>query len=124
MDVKSNTLINGDALTILRQTSQNSIDALITDPPYSSGGQFRGDRAQDMRNKYLSSGAIAADYAKHSFTGDNLDQRSWTSWTAEWLSLAREAIKPGGVAAVFTDWRQICALCDALQWAGWIWGLG
>jgi site-specific DNA-methyltransferase (adenine-specific) len=121
MEIKPNALINSDALTVLRQILPDSLDALITDPPYSSGGQFRGDRAQDTRNKYLSSGEIAADYAKHSFTGDNLDQRSWTSWTAEWLALAREAIKPGGVAAVFTDWRQICALCDALQWAGWIW---
>jgi site-specific DNA-methyltransferase (adenine-specific) len=121
MEIKPNTILNDDALTVLRQIPPGIADALITDPPYSSGGQFRGDRAQDTRNKYLSSGDIAADYAKHSFTGDNLDQRSWTSWTAEWLALARIAIKPGGVAAIFTDWRQLGALADAVQWAGWVW---
>ena len=121
MIINPNTLHNNDALTVLRHIPVGSVDALITDPPYSSGGQFRGDRAQDTRNKYLSSGDIAAEYAKHSFTGDNLDQRSWTSWTAEWLSLARAGVKVGGVAAIFTDWRQIGALCDAVQWAGWVW---
>lgn len=120
-NIKPGAVIHGDSLDVLRQMKPNSVDALITDPPYSSGGQFRGDRAQDTKNKYLTSGEIASDYAKHSFSGDNLDQRAWTSWTAEWLSLARAATKLGGVAAVFTDWRQIGALCDAIQWAGWVW---
>lgn len=121
MNITPNSIHHADALTVLRHLPPDTVDALITDPPYSSGGQFRGDRAQDTRNKYLSSGDIAAEYAKHSFTGDNLDQRSWTSWTAEWLSLARAGVKVGGVAAIFTDWRQLGALCDAVQWAGWIW---
>lgn len=94
---------------------------MITDPPYSSGGQYRSDRSRSTRDKYLTSGEISADYAQHSFTGDNLDQRSWISWSAEWLSLARECTKPGGVAAIFTDWRQLGALTDAVQWAGWVW---
>ena len=115
------TVIHGDCLDVLKHIPKGSVDAVITDPPYSSGGQFMGSRIQDTRTKYLSTGKIAAEYAKHSFTGDNLDQRAWTSWTAEWLSLARKATKPGGVAAVFTDWRQIGALTDAIQWAGWIW---
>jgi site-specific DNA-methyltransferase (adenine-specific) len=121
MEIKPNTIMNTDALVMLKQMPPSIADALITDPPYSSGGQFRGDRTQDTRNKYLSSGEITADYAKHSFTGDNLDQRAWTSWTAEWLSLARTGVKPGGVAAIFTDWRQIGALVDAVQWSGWVW---
>jgi len=119
--VKPNILLRADALTALRELPRGIADALITDPPYSSGGQFRGDRARDTKAKYLSSRKIAADYAKHSFTGDCLDQRSWTRWAAEWLSLARDAVRPGGVAAVFIDWRQLGTLCDAIQWAGWIW---
>jgi len=120
-DIKPGAVIHGDCLAVLRQMEPDSVDGVITDPPYSSGGQFRGDRAQSTRDKYLQSGEIAAEYAKHSFTGDNLDQRAWMSWSAEWLSLAREVTKPGGVLAAFTDWRQICALCDAVQWAGWVW---
>lgn len=121
MSIEPNTLVNGDALIILQQIPPNTVDAVITDPPYSSGGQYRGDRSRSTRDKYLTSGEIAADYAQHSFTGDNLDQRSWMSWSAERLSLAREATKSGGVAAIFTDWRQLGALTDAIQWAGWVW---
>jgi site-specific DNA-methyltransferase (adenine-specific) len=121
MDIKPNILLKADALTVLGQLPPNSVDALITDPPYSSGGMFRSDRAQDTQSKYLRSGKIAAEYARHSFSGDTLDQRAWTSWAAEWLSLARNGVKPGGIAAVFSDWRQLCALSDAVQWGGWIW---
>ena len=119
--IEVNTIVQGDSLRLLKTLKANSVDAVITDPPYSSGGQFHGDRIKSTRNKYLSTEYIAAEYAKHSFCGDNLDQRAWTSWMAEWLSLAREVTKAGGVAAIFVDWRQLGALCDAIQWAGWIW---
>lgn len=33
-----NQLLQGDALTILPTLEANSFDALITDPPYASGG--------------------------------------------------------------------------------------
>jgi len=38
------TLHCGDCLDIL--PSLGPVDAVVTDPPYSSGGQFRGDRTQ------------------------------------------------------------------------------
>ncbi|MBU2704019.1 DNA modification methylase [Sporomusaceae bacterium BoRhaA] len=34
-----NKIIQGDSLEILRQLPSNSVDAVITDPPYSSGGR-------------------------------------------------------------------------------------
>jgi hypothetical protein len=37
-------LIDGEALATLRELPSDSVEAVITDPPYSSGGQFRGDR--------------------------------------------------------------------------------
>ena len=36
--------------------------------------------------------------------------------TAYWLELCRKVVKPGGVAAIFIDWRQLPALYDAIQW--------
>lgn len=32
------TLYNGDALACLRALNDDSVDAVLTDPPYSSGG--------------------------------------------------------------------------------------
>ena len=40
---------------------------------------------------------------------------------AEILSEARRAAKVGAPICVFIDWRQLPALTDALQWAGWVW---
>jgi site-specific DNA-methyltransferase (adenine-specific) len=116
--IQPGTVLCADCLFTLRQLPPGSIDALITDPPYSSGGLYRSDRVQATGAKYGID--AAAGYARHDFTGDNLDQRAYIRWAAEWLSLARAAAKPGAVAAVFTAWRQLASVQDALQWAGWV----
>ena len=87
-------ILHADCIEVLQTLAENSFDALITDPPYSSGGQYRGDRMQSVTEKYSQSGA-KAEYLKHAFEGDNMDQRAWTSWTAYWLELCRKAVKPG-----------------------------
>lgn len=112
-------IVRADCMEVLPTLDTASFDALITDPPYSSGGQYRGDRMQNASNKYSVAGT-KAEYIKHEFEGDNMDQRAFTSWAAHWLALCRRAVKPGGVAAIFIDWRQLAALYDAIQWGGWI----
>lgn len=34
MIIQENTIIHGDSLTVLRQMEPESVDAIITDPPY------------------------------------------------------------------------------------------
>lgn len=110
-------VIQGDCLEVLRELPDGCVDAVVTDPPYSSGGQFRGDRAATTSAKYQQS-----DAKKHpDFTGDNRDQRSWTVWCSEWLRVGLDKTKPGGMCAVFVDWRQLPSLTDAIQMAGWVW---
>src|SRR5690606_5186474 len=46
-------LHEGEALAWLRSLPDASADALITDPPYSSGGTFRGDRSASSGDKYV-----------------------------------------------------------------------
>jgi site-specific DNA-methyltransferase (adenine-specific) len=55
------------------------------------------------------------------FEGDSKDQRSWTSWTAEWFKECYRVAKKGAVICVFIDWRQLPSLTDALQWADSTW---
>ena len=105
----------GDVLEVLKTFPDDSFDALITDPPYSSGGHFRGDRAKSVSAKYY------LDKQKTQFTGDTLDQRSWTHWVAAWLTEAKRVLKDGSPVLVFTDWRQLPTLTDAFQYAGLIW---
>jgi site-specific DNA-methyltransferase (adenine-specific) len=114
------TLFNADALAVLASLPTASVDALITDPPYSSGGMVRGDRAgADTKSKYSGSYGKQPDHAD--FTGDNRDQRGYAYWCALWLSESLRVVKPGGLALVFTDWRQLPATTDAVQSGGWVW---
>lgn len=99
------TLYNADALAVLRELPTASVGALITDPPYSSGGMVRGDRTQaGTHRKY--SGTITDANILETFTGDSRDQRAYAYWCALWLAEAARVVRPGGVAVVFTDWRQ------------------
>ena len=108
------TLYQADALAVLAALPTASVDALITDPPYSSGGQYKGDRTAATGAKY--GGESMSD-----FSGDNRDQRSHLTWMNLWLLEALRVVRPGGVCALFTDWRQLPTTTDALQIGGWVW---
>lgn len=116
-------LHQGDALLLLPSMPTASCDALITDPPYCSGGTTAADRTgRSARAKYVSSDA---GHDLPDFPGDERDQRSFTAWCALWLAEARRIVRPGGLAVVFIDWRQLPAMSDAIQAAGWRWrGVG
>jgi len=109
-------IYHADAFDLLHDLS--GITALVTDPPYSSGGQFRGDRVQSTVAKYVNSDTWAY---RPEFTGDNRDQRSFLAWSALWLTAARHASVPGAVLATFIDWRQLPTMTDAIQAGGWTW---
>ena len=90
--------------------------AVITDPPYSSGGLYRADRAPSPDRKYCAGVA---------FGGDNKDQWSHTTWSAAWMGAALSLCAPSAPLAVFTDWRQVATQITAAQWGGWVYrGLG
>lgn len=116
----TSSLYKGDSLGVLANLPTASIDAVVTDPPYSSGGMVRGDRAgANVKAKYSGSYGVQPDHAE--FTGDNRDQRAYAYWCALWLSECLRITKPGGLALLFTDWRQLPATTDALQSGGWVW---
>lgn len=112
-------LFCGDALATLQSLPTGSVDALVTDPPYSSGGMVRGDRILEAGTKYVGFGSSHAAYSD--FTGDTRDQRAYGYWCALWLAECLRIVRPGGVALLFSDWRQLPTTTDALQSGGWIW---
>jgi hypothetical protein len=77
------TLHHGEALALLKSMPDASVDAVITDPPYSSGGFTRGDRTASTTAKYTLTGT---QIERPAFAGDNRDQRSFGYWCALWLS--------------------------------------
>lgn len=112
------TLHEGEALALLQAQPDASVDAVITDPPYSSGGQFRGDRTAAPSLKYQQTSTITK---RPDFGGDNRDQHAYAYWCALWLAEALRVAKPGSPIVLFTDWRQLPTTTDALQAGGWVW---
>ncbi|ASK93316.1 site-specific DNA-methyltransferase [Xanthomonas campestris pv. trichodesmae] len=110
-----NQLLQGDALTILPTLEANAFDALITDPPYASGGLTAAARARPPSTKYCRDGGHA------DFVGDERDQRSHLKWMHLWLSECARVLKDGAPVLLFTDWRQLPLTTDALQIAGFTW---
>lgn len=118
--MRVNYIDNVDCLEGLQQVPDASVDAVITDPPYSSGGAFSGDRRSRTAVKY---GATSYNgmAALPDFSGDNMDQRGFMEFTRQVFAKCRQKTKPEGVLVAFIDWRNLPALCDSIQAAGWVW---
>jgi site-specific DNA-methyltransferase (adenine-specific) len=112
------TLYLGGCLEILPEIGQ--VDAVVADPPYSSGGFTRGDRTLNTSKKYQTSVLKARSHFEN-FSGDNRDQRSWVYWMSLWISLALRVSREGAMVCLFSDWRQLPATTDAMQSGGAIW---
>jgi len=113
------TLYCGDALQVLPSLEPNSISAIVSDPPYASGGIHAGDRIRPPMEKYFD--RKPAQNGLADFVGDSRDQRGQLAWATLWLSMARKACVPGAPVCIFSDWRQLPLTTDFIQAAGFIW---
>lgn len=109
----------GDCMELMKDIPDGSVDMVLTDPPYSSGGLFAGDRKKSTRTKYCSCDHNGSARFQN-FSGDNMDQRSFTEFMRMALSKCRQKAVAESICAVFVDWRNLPAMTDALQAAGWV----
>ncbi len=109
----------GSCLDVLQRLPDCSVDAVLTDPPYSSGGMFRGDRTRGPSMKYINSDTKQT--FRDEFAGDNRDQRSFLAWATLWFEQLLRVSRPGATGCIFTDWRQLPTMTDAVQAGGWVW---
>ena len=113
-------LHRGDCLAVIPGLA-GQFDAIVTDPPYSSGGMTKGSRSRPAGQKYLNSGSSLYP----DFMVDTKDQRSYLHWSALWMALRYEKLADGGLIIAFSDWRQLPVTTDAIQSAGFTWrGVG
>ena len=112
------TLLQGDVLQLARTLPVASIDLVLTDPPYCSGGTTSSERTADPVTKYCHNNN---PQGRPTFVGECRDQRSYLAWCTMWLSLCRAAAKEHAYCLVFIDWRQLPTMTDAMQAAGWTW---
>lgn len=110
------TMTHGRCEEWLLTLEPESVDALIYDPPYGSGGRRTTDRVSAAPNgKYLNG---TREYAE--FDGETRDQLGWIDWMTWVLMRSERVMKFGAVFAIFVDHRQIVALMAAIQRSGLI----
>ncbi|WP_411675631.1 hypothetical protein [Helicobacter felis] len=96
---------------------ENSIDCVLIDPPYCSGGvKSLNARNASTNKKYC------GDNAKYyEFVGDGKDQRVWITWIGFIFAQIERILKPNSYFFSFIDWRMLPALSDAVQLADLAW---
>jgi DNA modification methylase len=112
------TLHLGDALEILKGLPSASVDSVITDPPYCSGGSLEAQKNTGLQ------GVRTSNRSKEDFRWFHSD--NMTTGGLVWLlrSMMVEAarlLKPDRSALVFTDWRMVPQLAPALESCGMRW---
>lgn len=102
------TLYHGDCLEVMADMDAESIDAVLTDPPYSSGG--RRENARSLR-KSMTRSVEDDEWIR----GDAMSTSGFVyllrSCGVQW----RRILKPGGHALAFIDWRMSLNLAAALE---------
>jgi DNA modification methylase len=102
------TIHNGDALAVLRSLPDESVDCVLTDPPYSSG--TRKEAAKGLR-KAMNREADDATW----FDGDSLTVIGFGYLMREVARECRRVMKKGGHFLAFIDWRMLPHLSAAIE---------
>lgn len=108
-------IIHGDALEVLKGMEANSVDAVVTDPPYGLVGASRGSSSQpgDLATPYGRSGPSKK---RGGFMGKEWDA---SIPGAEYWSEALRIAKPGAYILAFGGTRTFHRLAVAIEDAGW-----
>ena len=97
----STTIIHGDCLEELKKLEDNSVDAVVTDPPYGLSNT-KPQQVADVLKAWVTGDAEAAPTTKGGFMNASWD--SFVPPPAVWEECMR-VLKPGGHMAVFAGAR-------------------
>jgi len=110
MHMETNVVIFGDCLDVLRELPDNSIDSVVTDPPY---GLSKEPDIEEVLTKWMA----GEDYEHR---GGGFMGKTWDSFVpgpAIWREVYR-VLKPGGHALVFAGTRTQDLMTVSLRLAG------
>ncbi len=141
-------LIRGDCLEVMRTLDAESVDAVVTDPPY--GLEFmskdwdkfdsrvgRGARVSSEREEEMTPRGIGHQNSKGPYLAARVDSvrvagRPFQVWCEEWARETLRVLKPGGHLLAFGGSRTYHRLACAVEDAGfeirdmieWLYGSG
>jgi site-specific DNA-methyltransferase (adenine-specific) len=104
------TLYHGDCLDVMDELPEVSVDTVLTDPPYSSGG--RRENARSIR-KAMTRRVEDDDWIR----GDAMSTPGFVYLLRECGVRWRRILRPGGHVLTFIDWRMSPNLGAALETA-------
>ena len=124
----STTIIHGDCLEELKKLEDNSVDAVVTDPPYGLSNT-KPAQVADVLKAWVTGDTEAAPTTKGGFMNASWD--SFVPPPAVWEECMR-VLKPGGHMAVFAGARTQDLMGLSIRLAGfrikdtlgWIFGSG
>lgn len=88
-------LYNGNCITEMQDIKNETVDALITDPPYNIA----------RKNNFTSMGRAGIDFGEWD---KNFDLTSW-------IPEAIDKVKKGGNIVIFTDWKSTTPIIGQLE---------
>ena len=97
-------MLMGDCLRVMRSMPDKSVDAIITDPPYGSGGMTANDRLRTSKDKYVHTGSSYASTLPD-IDGDSLLPEDWAEQMKGWTKECRRVLVDDGMFVTFIDWR-------------------
>ena len=142
--IGNSTLFQGDSLDVMAELEAESIDAVVTDPPYGirfMGKEWDGkDIEATLRRKTRKDTCRPDGWKRHdgaAFAAGTYDlsptaNQAFQSWVREWSSLCLRALKPGGHLLAFGSPRTYHRLASGVEDAGfeirdqimWVFGSG
>ena len=130
------TILHGDCVEQLGLLPDNSVDAVVTDPPYGISFMGKGWDAPGQMLGYMSTGdeqrGAFAYGGTHSRGYADNDNQAFQAWCGTWLVECLRVLKPGGHLLAFGGTRTWHRLACAVEDTGfeirnsiaWMYGSG
>lgn len=122
-DQQGVTIHHGDCLDVLRELPDNSVDAVVTDPPY--GLEFMGQDwdsfGRDTGNGYREKPRWTPDHMGKGFTSlpNHFEAgKPFQQWCEQWATECFRVLKPGGHMLAFGGTRTYHRLTTGIEDAG------
>lgn len=111
-------ILNGDCLNLIREIPSDSIDAVIADPPYSSGAVLEAQKQTAGRQGIRDN--VKKNQRFSWFSGNNMTTAGITYLIRELGVEFERVCKNGASILVFCDWRMAINFAPALESCGLI----